>query len=532
MARTLYRIYLYFMCTAMLGLAAFSLGAVLYGLLRLTPLRGQYESAPSNAELVQSTVLGVIGLFAALALGGLHYWLMRRDIVQDPGAARGAVRSLFLNLIQAVAALFTLYAGAGVLQQIGNPSYGGVSLGLAITLVAAGAFALAQIERSRSEPAPGGALVLQRLHIYGVLTVILLTSIGYSTRVLGDTVTAVFAALKLIPDPCTMYLQVPYGVAPSSCNLAGQLVGEWLAVLWVVAAWGVYFWLARGDARSVLRAVAKYLGLVAGLISVIIGVDRAAELVLRRALGVATDVAAQITNGGFDFISPLVFGLVVMAAYGLWLTREADQSLLGQQGTELTTLALSAIVLGVPFYVAIVQLVHAFLEGAVTGNAPSQADLASSLGLLVSGLAHPFVAFRLRRRTTEAAPIGPRRGFVLAGLAAGAVAAAIGGVIALYLFLTAQLGSPVSDWAVGARTAAVVFLVGAYVAGMHLWRVIAERTLVTRPAPVAPGSTVPVSQTGAIEEVLDQLLAGKITRDQAAAQLRGLMRGDGMQPQS
>lgn len=525
MARTLYRIYLYLVFTVLLGFAAFSLSSLLSTLLRFTGLLGAFESAPSSSEVVQNIVLAAIALVVSLALGGLHYWLIRRDIAQDPGAARGAVRSLFLNLAQAVAALVAFFAGAIVLQQVWQPDSFDVSGALAATLVAAAVFALEQIERGRSAPAAGVPMVLQRLHLYGVQVIVLLASIAYWLSAIDTTVRAILIGLNLIPNPCLLLRaeQQPPGF---HCDLTSQLLGQWLAVLWAAAAWGLYTWLARGDTRSVLRKVAQYAGFIAGLISSIVGVERAAELALRSAFGLVYDFPAALASD-FDFFPALLFGLVAMVVYGIWLTTEAPATPLGQQGTELTTMALAAVVLGVPFYIAIGLLLHGFVESAVTGALYPIDSFAASLALLISGLAHPFIAFELRRRTTADVPIGPRRGFVLAGLAAGALAGVIGGAIALYLLITAQFGSPVSaDWPVNARTDAVVFLVGGFVAGIHLWRTIAERSLVGRPTPAVPSAA---GQPGAIESVLDELLAGRITREQAA-RIQALTHGEGGKP--
>src|SRR5690349_13856194 len=84
MARTLYRIYLYVVALVMLGFAGFGLGSLLHTLLLNTPLRGQYEPVPAGADLVQTAVLASTALVVALALGGVHYWLIRRDIAADP----------------------------------------------------------------------------------------------------------------------------------------------------------------------------------------------------------------------------------------------------------------------------------------------------------------------------------------------------------------------------------------------------------------------------------------------------------------
>lgn len=526
MARTLYRIFLYFVLTVMLGFAAFSLGSLLSTLLRLTALRGA-ASAPTGTELVQNTVLAAIGLVFFLAVGGLFYWLIRRDIAQDAGAARGGVRALFLNLAQAAAALIALFMGISAFQATMQSFYSpDASVPVAVTLVAVAVLALEQFERTRFAPAPGAPIVLQRLHVYGVQVVVLLTSISLWFNAIYASVRVLFADWGLIPNACYMSpAELP--PMPVDCPLARELPAQWLTVVWAVAIWGLYIWLARGDARSVLRKVAQFLGFVVGLISTIAGVEQAAELGLRSAFGLESNVPAALAFN-FDFFQALIFGAVVMAAYGIWLVKEASVSPMGDRGTKLTALALSAIVLGVPFYVAIVQLLHGLMESAVTGAAVSHERLAASLGLLIAGLAHPVVAFALRQRSTAEAPIGPRRGFVLAGLAVGALAGTIGGAITLYLLITALLGSPVgANWPANARLGAEVLLVGGYVAGVHLWRMLAEQKLMPHRAPaVAPGASESTA-SGAIEAVLDDLLAGRITRDQAAARLRQLLPHDG-----
>ncbi len=71
-------------------------------------------------------------------------------------------------------------------------------------------------------------------------------------------------------------------------------------------------------------------------------------------------------------------------------------------------------------------------------------------------------------------------------------------------------------------------MVGAVLVGIYLWRAQREhlfRGRAKRPAPEAQiGTPVPVAKPSTIEGILDELLAGKITRDEAAHQLREIMR--------
>lgn len=528
MARTLYRIYLYTISIALLVFAAVSLGVLLNTLFLETGLRGVYESAPPAASVVQNTVLAVTALVVALALGGLHYWLIRRNIEQEPGAETGGVRSLALNLLQAIAALVAVTAGANALGNVGAPAYGGVATTLAVAVVALAAFSLVQWERSRYQPAPGAPLVLQRIHLYLVPSLVLVTGIGNVSRAIADTEVVLFSAAGAMASPCA---DIRAGLYPSpveqfTCPLPGRLVGDWLAVLWLVGAWLLYTWLAANDVRSILRAIAHFFGVIVGLVATIVGLTIAANVLLRAALGVQSISAADITSS-HDFLPSLIFGLVALFAYRTLLLREAERTALGPVGTTLTLLTLSAIAFGVPLYWGVFQLVQGVVERIIpNGRPPDNSGWAFTFALLVAGLAHPVLAFLVRRQTTETAPAGPRRGYVLAGLAAGALVAAVGLVTAVYLIVTAALGSPVGpDWGVNARQGGAAALVGLFLVGIHLWRLQTERMHAPQPAATpgetgAPVATAPVT----IEAVLDQLVAGRITRDQAAAQLHALQR--------
>src|SRR5690349_14301307 len=97
--RSLYRIYLYLVCTVLLGFAAYGVGSLLGDLLLRTPLRRADETPPDARAIVQAVVLAAVALIVAAGVGGLHYWLIRRDLAQDAGAAHGAVRTLALNYV-------------------------------------------------------------------------------------------------------------------------------------------------------------------------------------------------------------------------------------------------------------------------------------------------------------------------------------------------------------------------------------------------------------------------------------------------
>jgi hypothetical protein len=362
--------------------------------------------------------------------------------------------------------------------------------------------------------------VLQRLHLYGVQLIVLIAAMSIWTTAISTTVQVAAGRYSTYaPTPCYMY---PSSPEPASCAQSTPLLGPWLAVLWTVVVWALYFLLSRRDSHSVLRTVAQFSGFLVGLIGVLIGVQRAVELGLRLAFGLETSFFQALATS-YDFLPPLLFGAVVLAGYGVWLERDSAKNPLGEVGTELTTLAVTGITLGFAFYSAVIALLDQLGEASFAGAAISTTTLAANLALLFTGLAYPLVAIELRRRTTQDAPIGPRRAYVLAGLAAGALAAAIAGAIALYLLISALLGSPVgTDWPAKARLAAEVLVVGAFITGIHLWRALAEHSFSARPAVAAQ---TPGGSSESVEGILDELLAGKITRDQATARLKHVSRG-------
>lgn len=520
MARTLYRIYLYVFSAVLLVFAASVLGSFLGTALLYTPLRATYDVPPEHAQVVQTSTLLAIALVVAVALGGLHFWLIRRDITQDPDAARGPVRTLVLNLLQAGSALFALYSGIAVVGTMAGGTVTGTAAPLAVLTPALVVFVLAQLERGRSRAAPGAALALQRLHVYVIQTVLLITGVINLFAAVYTSVRAAFLGLGL--TPCGQY---DFFAAPD-CAFGGELRREWLTVLWVVVVWLVYLWLGRGDGRSVLRQIAQYFGFLVGIGFVVYGTERAAELVLRAVLQVQP-ITPDLLVSQFDFLTPIIVGLVLLVGYGAALLIHAGDAPLGHAGAETALLALTGAALALPFYNGIVLLLDNALESIVAGGIRPSAEIWAMDGaILVAGLAHPLVAYALRLRSAAHTLVGPRRVYTFALLAAGALTATLTGISLIYILITALLGSPVSpDWQPLARLDFIVFLVSAFVAGIQLWRLLTERG--PAPAPPAPASTVaPAPSPGVpapadeVASIVDALLAGRLTRDQAVEALR------------
>jgi len=171
----------------------------------------------------------------------------------------------------------------------------------------------------------------------------------------------------------------------------------------------------------------------------------------------------------------------------------------------------------------------------------------------------------LRLRSTQAAFLAPLRGFTFVLLGGGILAAAIGGATALYAYGTAALGSPLDNWLNVAHTGIAALTIGVLIVGIYLWTSIREGFLgsrVKQQATEVTSSTTAtkeeeihsaalatidadttansptqearvtqmrqaataVSGAPSVEKIVDELLAGKISRDEAVSRIERLVR--------
>ena len=520
MARTLYRFYLYFVFIAMAIFAAVALGRLLQALLRLTPLIGMYGSRPSNQEVVQAIVFAIVAWIIAGLLGGLHYWLIRRDMASDPSAGGSAVRSFFLNIVELIASPLGVAVSAfGFIMGLGTTS--DVTVAAAFSLAALVLVVFLEWERQRTKVNPGAAMAFQRLHLYGVQLILLfLLTIAWlnTVRMLIDGV--IFGGQGSTsfggPPPCGGF------TVCQGPNLLTQALG----LLWIALFWIGYGYFTRKDAPSLLRQILHFASFAYGVGFALVGIYRGIELLLLPLFSVSVPLK-DITGPGasYDFASPLTLGLVVIAVYSLWLIMTARQQPNGQVITVLVGEAITAVLMAAVFWWGVGNLLLNALESFVpVGSAPDARSWVSALAFFITGIAYISLDLHLRSRNMQdaATASGPRRGFVFALLAGGALAGAIGGVVALYALLTALLGSPLTNWQHVARIGLAAFIVGVIIVGVYLWIANLEHLftgLVRQPAPPPP----PAPKPETIEEILDELLAGKISRDEAAIRLHKLV---------
>ncbi len=534
MARNLYRIYLYVVFIAMLIFAAVGLGMLLQVLFSLTPLRGAYGTAPTNASIVQVTVFFVVSWLVAAIFGILHYWLIRRDMQNDPAAGQSAIRSFFLNITELIVApLAIVSTSMGVIAQLGHDPAFDVTGSAAFAVSTLSLFAVLELER-RSRPAGTDvAKIFERLHLYGVqliLLIVLTFSWNNTAFQLGDAF--VFSGQVTGTPACGGF------TGCSSTNLLTLV----LSTLWLVAFWIGYGFFARNDNASLFRSILHFASFAYGIGLVLYGISRAIELGFLALFQISLS-ASEILNN-YNFVALITLGLLVAAVYALWLRITSSKELSEQRRitTYLIGEAIITFLLAIVFWWGI-ALVFFNLFQVLAGINSGPRDWAPALAFIITGLAYvPFDYYLHQRYQHDTAVAAePRRGFVFAMLAASILSTAIGAAVALYSLGTNLLGSPFDNWQQVARAGASACIVGVIVLVWYFFAARREQLLsgltkrpvieeeqvqqntVPESEPEIPSPMLPDEMLTTIDAVLDDLLAGAITRDEAAMRIQKLM---------
>jgi hypothetical protein len=237
-------------------------------------------------------------------------------------------------------------------------------------------------------------------------------------------------------------------------------------------------------------------------------------------------------NGPYDFFSFILLGILVIGIYHLWLETAARCGLIAHNVILANEMSIAAILGAFVFWGGLAFLLYSILRASI-GMAPQSEIWAENTAAIIVGLVYiPLDLYLWRRNRADTAVFaGARRGFVLAVLGAGILAFAIGGAVALFAWMTSLFGSPVPNWLQNAHIGLAACIVGGIVIILYLTTAIRESLFssLTKRTSIAesPVPTVPegVQPPITIESVLDELLAGKITRDEAAHRIRGLESG-------
>ncbi|TME06885.1 MAG: hypothetical protein E6I80_12635 [Chloroflexi bacterium] len=552
MLRGLYRFYLYSVFIAMLLFA--TTGVIQLLTVLFQNIFKEPYNTPGAASLVQAVVFGVVALVIATLFGGLHYWLIRRDMQNDPMAGNSAVRTFFLNAVELVILPWAVISGASSISALGQPLFAGISSNLAFTIAFLALWVLLEWERHRAQASYGAAIVFQRLHLYGAQLILLIIFTFSWLQTVGQLMDSIIFGGAGAASQCSGNIGCQ---APSTA----MLIANTASLLWIALFWLGYGWLSRNDTASMLRRVFHLISMGYGVIAVLVGVYRGAALIMLSIFKVP--IAAYSISGPFaayDVISPLSLGLLVAAVYLFWLRDAALKHPAEKVSILLTGLALVAALPGVAFWFGCGFLLLNIVELISPSNTALTAEIwASAIAYVVAGIAYVPLGLLLRGRSKREMFFAPLRGFTFALLGGGILAAAIGGATALYAYVTAALGSPLENWMYIAHVGIAAFAVGVLIVAIYLWTSIregffsgAKRQVAAETAPAETAAageaqpSIPVTtlaevtappivqaeQAGQVGQVatmaavtqsigviVDELLAGKISRDEAVSRI-------------
>lgn len=196
-------------------------------------------------------------------------------------------------------------------------------------------------------------------------------------------------------------------------------------------------------------------------------------------------------------------------------------------GIMLSAEALTCLVFAVPFWWGAALALYDLVETHVpAGASVTHGNFALALSLLIVGLLYALFALDLDRRTERIAFPGPRRALTLALLAAGTLTTTASVAATFYILASNLLLRPAASWKHSARTALVILIVGASLAGLYAWRGTREGAFSGLGRHREPGSTaegVTAAPKDEITAVLDEFAAGALSREEAASRLRLLI---------
>lgn len=519
MARGFLRVYLYVVWLTLLDFAGGAVAFALATALSLDgPLAGSYR--PPQNQVGQSVIFAVVALIIAAVIGGPHYWLARRDMRSDPAHGGGGVRSFFLNYTLLGYGLTAIFASASTVSSFAYRSgnyWGGAAYPFAFAVVALVLFVLLELEHRRAVPNPGAPIVFRRLHLYAAPLIVVLFGLGMWATAVNATGNAVAIANKLASS-CQ-----DYGYSGPCLSAALNPVFNWGAVVVLALGVALYGLLARADGPSRIRATFHLIAVGYGAGLVAYGLGRLAELGTLAAQGQSVgllDIIAPEYQFKPQTLAPLTYGLLVGGAFVWWLLREVPQAHMARPSVAAALYAVGAAVLAVSFWIGVGVLAYCTLR-QVGGDSPQPGDWATGVGDIVGGVVWIPLALllRLRARAEDAisGTVIARRLFVILNLAGGTITGAVGLAVMLYAIGTAQFGAQLQGWENIARGGAAALLVGATLALIYGWNARREHSFaagIKPPSPATPDE---------VDAILDDLLAGRLARDAAAARLRQMV---------
>jgi hypothetical protein len=522
MARGLYRVYLYTVTILLAGFLTGALAYLLNELFGLTPLRGS-DIPPSSSAVTQSVIFFGIAVIIGGGLAALHYWLIRRDSAHDPNVNESGARTFLLNAGEAIATVIAISVGSLAVGFIGQSYAVDISPWAAISLSALALALALEWERRRLRPTHGVALIFERLRRHGLPLYLLISALVTFYAAIWSTERIIAEQANILA--CNPPNSYGYGTDYTLPTCGGhEVIGQWLSVLVVTGSWLWFLWLGRRDAQSLLRQVILLIGWAAGgMILLAIALERVAEYVLR----LVTPGAAHPTYfNEFDFGPLLLTASVALAVYGWALGTRADNAMSARL-VRLTMRALAGAILAAPLFIGLYFVLYRIFELLAHASTFTPEDWDATFGLVIAGMGYIPLAFWLGADTRAWDIKGPRRGFVLALLAAGALVTAGAAATLLFAVVTPLLDVPLENWQETARGAGAALITGLVLGGLYLFIALRERQFIPSvrpPEAPAPVASAPAAPAASLDETLAQFKAGDLSQEATAERIRELAR--------
>ena len=490
------RFYLY----SALSIAAIATAIACAVLLRLAlqSLGAGFRPSPDDASRTISLAIALLAV--ALPMGGIHLWLILRTL-RDPAERSDGIRHQYLNLWVAFALLVVLFAGQAAFAALIQEDRADVTIQLSVLAVAAIVGMIAAWWISRTPPASPHPRIRTAVVVMLVAVAVAAFSVANAASGAGGLFqSAVLPATQIDPG----FRGLPPGFQERSQQQAvwsGVLTGGLGLVVWALG----FAWQRRWpESRDRLGYALLGYGLGMPLLLV------AAAFAIGGAIRVARD-PSQV--GAFTAAwAPMAAGALLALVHATVLLRDRGRN--GHPPVTTTRLLLAfPPLVGLGMIVGGLGLAwHSVLERELMPAAHIADDLTQAVTLLTIGaLAYvpSWVAFQLRT-TAESAV---RRFYLFTVVCLALVAGLVSGVIVLYNAITSVASVGEGD---AARTA-LTWLVPAAALAVSFWShlvLLLRDQRRSRSAEPAPASD-------ALLALLEDVRAGRVSVERAAASIRG-----------
>lgn len=530
MLMTLRRFYL-FAVTSIAFL--FTFGVFTYFLYTLLHYLGLDQGQGSDrSALTQALTFVIVAIIVVVPVGGLHWWLLRRDESaprQEAPDAGAVVRTVFLDLLLTLSSLtatFSLAACVYIALDTNQSRFFALPLSFFLSWILATLVIV--LEKRRVPVTIQPALTVSMLLGYIPQFVLVLFAAAQMVTFVQITLQQIFA-----PFPRCGFAEYCSSYTPSPLENLGMAAVA-VAGLALLANW------TRNDRHTGTRRLFDVAMMLAGVFYAITGIYNLGYLVLGALLKVPSILWPQSAVyssyynscdyttkyvGDCTYVQSLPFaGYLLVAAIILtwYLVRLWRTSLPDNLQAERISRQFALIAIAIP-------LAAVFLTGggSVLGNVirmtspsqPSVTDHIQGVSLLISGVAWVALWPILARMSDPRGngPTVPRRLYVFVLLGGTIVASAIGLAITLYLTLSGVLGTPADkDGRVWPYLLGIALVSG--VAAAYYIFVLRRDTALLRVHRQVEEGTPPAERT--LEAILQDVAAGRATVPQAASELR------------